>query len=173
MPIFFVKSYCLWHNHLENEIILGGHHARFFIKWVQTLLYSTLIVKYGVNGKTVTCLPLPYPGQAFLELRRAGGGGHKVPPPPSKNPVPLLRIYSSKIFLKACPKLSLVKQTWFPWKPWLWFFRWFIVFRFLTRNHHSKIKNLVPLNKSKKKYLFLKAYEKLNRMTPLVLPWWW
>ena len=27
--------------------------------------------------------------------------------------------------------------------------RWFIVFRFLTRNHHSKIKNLVPLNKSK------------------------
>ena len=48
-----------------------------------------------------------------------GGGGHKVPP--SKNPVPLLRIYSSKVFLKACTKLSLVKQTWFPWKPWLWF----------------------------------------------------
>ena len=51
--------------------------------------------------------------------------------------------------------------------------RWFIDFRFLTRNHHSKIKNLVPHNKSKKKYFFLKAYEKLNRMTPLVLPWWW
>ena len=51
--------------------------------------------------------------------RGGGGGGHKVPP--SKNPVPLLRIYSSKIFLKACPKLSLVKKTWFPWKPWFWF----------------------------------------------------
>ena len=50
-----------------------------------------------------------------------GGGGHKVPPPPSENPVPILRIYSSKIFRKACPKLSLVKQTWFPWQPWLWF----------------------------------------------------
>ena len=50
---------------------------------------------------------------------RGGGGGTKCPP--SKNPVPLLRIYSSKVFLKACPKLSLVKQTWFPWKPWSWF----------------------------------------------------
>ena len=30
---FFVKTYCLWHTHLENEIILGGHHARFFRKW--------------------------------------------------------------------------------------------------------------------------------------------
>ena len=43
------------------------------------------------------------------------------PPPPSKNSVPLLRIYSSKVFLKACPKRSLLKQTWFPWKPWLAF----------------------------------------------------
>ena len=38
---------------------------------------------------------------------------------PSINPH--IRIYSSKIFLKACPKSSLVKQTWFPWKQWLWF----------------------------------------------------
>ena len=61
-----------------------------------------------------------------LTLSRAGffgapAWGHKVPPPPSKNPVPLLRNYSSKFFLKASPKLSLVKKTWFPWKPWLWF----------------------------------------------------
>ena len=54
---FFVKTYCLWHKHLENEIILGGHRARFFRKWVQTLRYFDL-VKYVVNAKTVTCLPL-------------------------------------------------------------------------------------------------------------------
>ena len=46
-----------------------------------------------------------------------GGGGGGAQSAPSKNPVPLLRIYSSDIFLKACPKLSLVKQTWFPWQP--------------------------------------------------------
>ena len=51
----------------------------------------------------------------------AYGGGGAQSATPRKNPVPRLRIYSSKIFLKACPKLSLVKQTWFPWKPWLWF----------------------------------------------------
>ena len=44
-----------------------------------------------------------------------GRGGGAQSAPPSKNPVPILRIYSSKIFLKACRKLSLVKQTWFPW----------------------------------------------------------
>ena len=38
---FFVRAYCLWHKQLENEIILGGHHAPFFRKWVQTLLFST------------------------------------------------------------------------------------------------------------------------------------
>ena len=38
--------------------------------------------------------------------------------------------------------------------------RWFIIFRFLTRNHHSKIKNLVPLNKSKKKVTFSESIGK-------------
>ena len=38
---FFVKTYCLWHKQLENEIILGGHRAPFFRKWVRTLLFST------------------------------------------------------------------------------------------------------------------------------------
>ena len=37
---FFVKTYCLWHKQLENEIILGGHRAPFFRKWVRTLLFS-------------------------------------------------------------------------------------------------------------------------------------
>ena len=40
---FFAKTHCLWHKHLENEIILGGHHARIFRKWVRTLLFSTLL----------------------------------------------------------------------------------------------------------------------------------
>ena len=57
----------------------------------------------------------PIQGRLFRAPVGRGGGGI------SKKPVPLLRIYSSKIFLKACPKLSLVKKTWFPWKPWLWF----------------------------------------------------
>ena len=53
----------------------------------------------------------------FFGADGQGGGGTRCLP--SKNPH--LRIYSSKIFLKACPKSSLVKQTWFPWKQWLWF----------------------------------------------------
>ena len=40
---FFVKTYCLWHKQLENEIILEGHRAPFFRKWVQTLLFSTFL----------------------------------------------------------------------------------------------------------------------------------
>ena len=43
VPIFFVKTYCLWHKQLENEIILGGHRAPFFRKWVRTLLFSTFL----------------------------------------------------------------------------------------------------------------------------------
>ena len=34
MRQFFVKTYCLWHKQLENEIILGGNRATFFRKWV-------------------------------------------------------------------------------------------------------------------------------------------
>ena len=35
--------------------------------------------------------------------------------PPSKNPVPLLRIYSSKVFLKACPPCPPELQKSLPW----------------------------------------------------------
>ena len=41
---FLVKTYCLWHKQLKNEIILGGHHAPFFRKWVRLLLFSTFEV---------------------------------------------------------------------------------------------------------------------------------
>ena len=34
----------------------------------------------------------------------------KNPVPPSKNPFTLLRVHSSKVFLKACPKISLLTQ---------------------------------------------------------------
>ena len=51
------------------------------------------------------------------KTKRGGGGGTIVAP--GKNPVTLLRIHSSKVFLKACPKMNLVTQLWFPWKPWL------------------------------------------------------
>ena len=60
----------------------------------------------------------PYPNQAFLGLQKPRGG---TLCPPSKNPVTLLRIHSSKLFLKACPKMNLLTQLWFPWKPWLGF----------------------------------------------------
>ena len=43
------------------------------------------------------------------------GGGHIVLL--CKNPVPIFRIYSSKVFLKACPIFSLLTHFWFPWKP--------------------------------------------------------
>ena len=53
---YFVKTYCLWHKRLENEIILGGHRARFFRKIGPNIAISTLL-SMKVNGKTVTCLP--------------------------------------------------------------------------------------------------------------------
>ena len=53
---FFVKTYCLWHKQLENEIILGGHHAGGFQKMGPNIAIFDL-VKYGVNAGTVTCLP--------------------------------------------------------------------------------------------------------------------
>ena len=53
---FFVKTYCLWHKQLENEILLGGHRAPFFRNGPNVAIFDLL--KYGVNGKTVTCLPL-------------------------------------------------------------------------------------------------------------------
>ena len=40
---FFVETYCLGHNNLDNETILWGHHARFFRQWVPKLLFSTLL----------------------------------------------------------------------------------------------------------------------------------
>ena len=62
-------------------------------------------------------LTLSKPG--FFWAPKTKGGGHIVPP--SKNPVTLLRIHSSKRFLKACSKMNLLTQLWFPWKPWLGF----------------------------------------------------
>ena len=64
-------------------------------------------------------LTLAQPG-FFGAPKTKGGGGHIVPPP-SKNHVTLLRIHSSKVFMKACPKMNLLTQLWFPWKPWLAF----------------------------------------------------
>ena len=62
-------------------------------------------------------LTLSKPG--FFGAPKTKGGAHCAPP--SKNPVTLLRIHSSKLFLKACPKMNLLTQLWFPWKPWLGF----------------------------------------------------
>ena len=42
----------------------------------------------------------PIQGRLFWSSGGRGGGGGTKCPPPSKNPVPLLRIYSSKIFWK-------------------------------------------------------------------------
>ena len=54
-------------------------------------------------------LTLSQPG--FFVLQNQGGGGHV-------NPVTLVTIHSSQVFLKACPKWVSI-QVWFPWKPWL------------------------------------------------------
>ena len=64
------------------------------------------------------CRVNPIQTRLFLGSKDQGGG---TLCPPSKNPVTLLRIHSSKLFLKACPKMNLLTQLWFPWKPWLGF----------------------------------------------------
>ena len=53
---FFVKTYCLWHKQLENEIILGGHRAPFFRKWVRTLLFSTFLSMEWMGKRLLACL---------------------------------------------------------------------------------------------------------------------
>ena len=80
------------------------------------------------NGRNETKLLNPIPTRFFV-LKKPRGGGHIVPP--LQNPATLLRIHSSKVFLKACPKMNLVTQLWFPWKRRL---AWLLVFRFLTGN---------------------------------------
>ena len=57
-------------------------------------------------------LTLSQPG--FFVLQKARGWGDIVPP--SKNPVSLLIIHSSKVFQKACPKMSLLTPLSFSWK---------------------------------------------------------
>ena len=53
---FSVKTYCLWHEQLENEIILGGHCAPFFRKWVRTLLFSTFLSMEWMGKRWLDCL---------------------------------------------------------------------------------------------------------------------
>ena len=53
---FFVKTYCLWHKQLENEIILGGHRAPFFRKWVRTLPFSTFLSMEWMGKRWSACL---------------------------------------------------------------------------------------------------------------------
>ena len=53
---FFVKTYCLWHKQLENEIMLGGHRAPFFRKWVRTLLFSTFLSMEWMGKRWLACL---------------------------------------------------------------------------------------------------------------------
>ena len=54
---FFVKTYCLWHKQLENENNIRGSPCSIFQKMGPNIAIFDLL-KYGVNGKTVTCLPL-------------------------------------------------------------------------------------------------------------------
>ena len=69
----------------------------------------------------------PIPTRLLCAPITRGGGGAQCAPP-LQNHVPLLRIHSKKVFLKACQKMSLLTPRWFPWKPWLVFLRWFIGF---------------------------------------------
>ena len=48
---FFVKTYCLWHKHLENEIILGGHRARIFQKMGPNIGIFDLVKSMESMGK--------------------------------------------------------------------------------------------------------------------------
>ena len=92
-----------------------------------------------------------------LTLSRAGffgapagrGGGHKVPPL-VKTWFPFSESTQVK-FSESLSKIESCEANLVSMETMVMVLRWFIVFRFLTRNHHSKIKNLVPLNKSKKK----------------------
>ena len=54
-------------------------------------------------------LTLSEPG-FFVLQNPGGGGGGGAHCAPSKNRVTLLKIHSSKVFLKACPKINLLTQ---------------------------------------------------------------
>ena len=89
---------------------------------------SASVLTHEILNRTMkmwVCLCVnPIPTRLFLcsKTKVGGGGAHCAPPPsPSKNVVTLLRIHSSEVFLKACPRMSLLTQLWFTWKPWLAF----------------------------------------------------
>ena len=80
-----------------------------------------------------------------------GGGGHKVPL------VKTLFPFSESTQVKFSENLSNIEsceENLVSMETMVVVLRWFIIFRFLTRNHHSNIKNFVPINKSKKKVTF-------------------
>ena len=58
---FFVKTYCLWHKQLENEIILGGLRAPFFTGEGGPNIAIFDLLKYVVNGKTGDLLAFRQP----------------------------------------------------------------------------------------------------------------
>ena len=109
--------------------------------------------RLGVNFMATESVNLILSRAGFLELRLAGGGGGgtKPPPPLRKNPVPLLniRIYSSKSS-ENLSKIESCEANLVSMEAIIMVLRWFIVFRFFTRNHRSKIKNLLTFTKSKK-----------------------
>ena len=71
-------------------------------------LFRVKIRKMAQGSDDLSTLPLTLSRAGFFgaPAGRGGGGGHKVPPPPSKNPVPLLRIYSSNIFSESLSKIE-------------------------------------------------------------------
>ena len=118
LHFFFYNSARLW-NSLPHSLQSIPDHAQFrkalSHHWKNT----------NTNLSTI-CNTLPPPPPAltlskpgFFWAPKTKGGAHCAPP--SKNPVTLLRIHSSKLLLKACPKMNLLTQLWFPWKPWLGF----------------------------------------------------
>ena len=68
----------------------------------------------GKSNRSAICLillTLSQPG--FFWAPKTKGAHCSLPPPPQKKAVTLVRIHSNKVFLKACPKMSLLTQRWF------------------------------------------------------------
>ena len=89
----------------------------------------------------------PFPTRHFLCSKNPegwGGGEGAHFAAHSKNPVTLLRINSSNVFLKACPKMSLLTNFGVHMETIIYVLRRFIAFKFLTWNPCSKIYKLVP-----------------------------
>ena len=148
---WFTSSIFLW-TEKKTEEKRTSQTQKENRTWKQTAVDLTKILSESITQKKL-CLTL---SQSRFRATNPKGWGHIVTLPFCENPVAPLRIYSSKVFLKACPKVSLVTPLRFTWKPWARYEGGSQVWDFWLGISIKKSKTLFPMFKVDKLNFFWK-----------------